>query len=852
MAVYTIYGFGPNDLIGYSGGFPQVGTTITLDPNWSAPTDAYRFDIEDASLVLLLETTDDFFSGDGSRQEEGDDTYKQTLTLRDPSGTVVASGRAYLEDKMTLTGSDGSVIDVYTVEIGGVYVGSIATGQMQPGVTYEVTSSGNTNGAPYSSFVDQSFDLNADNEFTGQDNVNDTLYGGGGNDKLSGLSGDDVLYGGADNDTIVGSEGNDQLFGGSGADIVVGDGQLYDLSFHASGSPITPTTLTITNSADGPITLSQIGTDGSSTNIYVLVEGETYVLATHTETNFVLRDENGFFLDSIEGGLNQTVTYSGTFNDTIYGEVGTDDLRGQMGNDTIYGGNDADTVYGGAGDDLLYGDAGVDTIYGGDDADTIFQSGADIIDGGAGGNDWDTLEMSDGGVSITYTSNESGTFSDDGGLTTGTFSDIERVFGGDGADTIDASATTGWASVYGGGGDDTITGSNNTDVIDSGDGTDTIYAGGGDDTIYFQSGDDVVYAGDGNDVIDDVPGTELDGINIIYGGAGNDSVWTGRGNDTIFGGDGDDGLYGEDGNDVLNGDGGTDVLVGGAGDDTFVVSSGTNYVGDFDMGDANADGFTNDQLDVSGITDADGNPIDYHDVTVGVDPNTGFAMLSFPNGEVMVLYNVTADQVDTGPEMFKIGIPCFTTGTMILTPSGEVPVEMLRPGDLVVTRDNGPQPIVWAGARHLQENELRSMPSLRPVLIQAGDWAGDRGLLVSPQHAISARHSDGSDRFIRATHLARMKGGKVRIANGVKSVTYVHLMFEKHQVIFGNGIASESFYPGRFGLTALGRESLVEVLKLFPDVARLGAAVGYGELARPIARFNDLPRHIRDLSLDTI
>ncbi|MEY2960887.1 MAG: hypothetical protein RLZ60_717, partial [Pseudomonadota bacterium] len=75
------------------------------------------------------------------------------------------------------------------------------------------------------------------------------------------------------------------------------------------------------------------------------------------------------------------------------------------------------------------------------------------------------------------------------------------------------------------------------------------------------------------------------------------------------------------------------------------------------------------------------------------------------------------------------------------------------------------------------------------------------------------------------------------------------LMFEKHQIIYGNGIASESFYPGPWGLTALERESVFEVLRLFPEIGRLGAETGYGQTARPVAKFRDLPESISDMAL---
>ena len=587
MTIYTKVGFAPTALSGLTGNINTVGSTIRLDPNWSASTHGYSFAIEDADLLLLLETTDSFFSGDRNNDEVGDDGYKQTLTLRNPSGQTVASGRAYLEDVYVLRAPDGSEIRLYTVEVGGVFVGTLSDKQLTPGVTYELISASNTDGVSYDTLVSQNFESSQVNTMTG----------------------------------------------------------------------------------------------------------------------------------------------SNTYGDTLYGGIGNDTIISQGGNDTIDGGSGDDTIYYGAGNDLVYGGDGNDRI---DDVDGTQLSGAD-----------------------------------------------------------------------------------------------TVYGGAGNDTAWLG----------------------LDG-DTFYGGTGNDTVYGESGNDTLYGEVGDDWLQGDDGDDTISGGDGNDILVGGAGNDVFVVSSGLDYVGDLDLGDSDLDGRANDQLDVSNLTNANGDPIRTVDVTV-IDDGSGNAKLMFPNGEQLILWGIAPSLVDTGAELFRIGIPCFTTGTMILTPKGEVPIETLRAGDLVVTRDNGPQPIVWCGTRHLTQSDLEASPELRPIRINADLWGNDRELLVSPQHGVYAKTDarGGADTLVRATHLARLKGGKVRIAQGVRNVTYAHLMFEKHQIIYGNGIASESFYPGPWGLTALDRESVFEVLRLFPEISRLGAEMGYGQTARPVAKFRDLPESIRDMSL---
>ncbi len=222
-------------------------------------------------------------------------------------------------------------------------------------------------------------------------------------------------------------------------------------------------------------------------------------------------------------------------------------------------------------------------------------------------------------------------------------------------------------------------------------------------------------------------------------------------------------------------------------------------------------------LNQSNTLDAKGIAVDYSDNT-----QFGDGSLSF-TGNV----DLTADNT---------GVVCFTTGTMILTPQGERPIESLKPGDMVTTMDNGPQPIVWIGSTPLSGRQLCAQPNLRPIHINAGVLGVDRPLLVSPQHGVLL---PGSDILVRATHLHRFVGG-TRVALGKQEVTYFHMMFERHQIVFSNGSASESLYPGPMALQAMNAEARAEIDALFPRV--LGMSVRdevsrlYGDTARDVVR----------------
>jgi hypothetical protein len=348
--------------------------------------------------------------------------------------------------------------------------------------------------------------------------------------------------------------------------------------------------------------------------------------------------------------------------------------------------------------------------------------------------------------------------------------------------------------------------------------------------IFGGAGDDTLDGGDGNDTL-----LGEDGNDLLRGDGGNDQAFGGAGADTLEGGLGDDVLSGGADSDTLTGGDGNDSLTGGAGDDTFVLAQGgdADTVTDFDM--TLSAGRTADQLDVSDLRTPSGDPIAWRDVVVSdtVGDGSGDAVLIFPSGESVVLQGVSPAAIDSKQEMAAVGIPCFTPGTLIETASGLVPVDALRPGDLVRTMDHGYQPIRWVGCRQLDAADLMSHPNLRPVIIRKGALGNRRRICVSPQHAFLL-----NGRLIRAKHLAAGLGGKVaRINQKAQTVTYVHILFDRHEIVFAEGAATESLYPGPMALRGLDLAALAELLTLFPQLAgglchKENTAAIYGRPAR--------------------
>ncbi|WP_304951118.1 Hint domain-containing protein [Sulfitobacter sp.] len=189
--------------------------------------------------------------------------------------------------------------------------------------------------------------------------------------------------------------------------------------------------------------------------------------------------------------------------------------------------------------------------------------------------------------------------------------------------------------------------------------------------------------------------------------------------------------------------------------------------------------------------------------------------------------SIASGTLEDGNGKFYVGntVPCFTAGSLIATAKGETPVEHLKAGDAVITRDHGMQKVSWVGARQLTAAELVVYPHLRPVLITAGALGAgtpERDLIVSPNHRIflsdarSMLHFGQDEVLVAAKHL--VNGDTIRTFTP-PSVQYVHLMFESHQLVLSDGAWTESFQPGVETLQSIGQAQRDEILALFPALS---------------------------------
>ncbi|KPA19922.1 Leukotoxin [Shimia sp. SK013] len=568
--------------------------------------------------------------------------------------------------------------------------------------------------------------------------------------------------------------------------------------------------------------------------------------------------------DSVVAGLGDDTIEGAGGGDTIEGGTGNDVISGNDGDDSLLGGRGDDVISGGSGNDTIDAGAGHDSVDAGEGDDLILgDSASETVGTGTIQTEWSALHMGsadDMDLLVDGASVALGTY---GGAGDPLGSNQVRV-------QVDDADNDGVADSDNQGNPETVNIDGTPQTLDAvavfnaeltfEDGTTEMIT-----AVVFQteSGDiflapEMSFNADAEVMVSqpiqsiELISVEMDSNSVDLAAnrvdftfedgeeAGDDFISAGEGNDTVIGGAGDDTIQGEAGNDSLSGGDGDDFLFGGDGDDVFVVSEGHDTIKDFNAGNSGAlgDGDTtnNDFVDLSGHydnlsemnadLDDDGilnqsNVVDTHGRAVDYSDNSQFG-----DGSLTFFGDAQLTTDNTG-------VVCFTTGTGILTPEGERAVEDLRAGDVVCTADNGPQPIVWIGSTTLSHAELLANPKLMPVFVSAQTLGSERSLLVSPQHGLILPGTD--DTLVRATHLNRFMPGS-RVARGKRGVTYVHMMFEDHQIVFSNGYPSESLFPGPMALQAMAPDTSAEIEALFPGLlgcdSRLATVSVYGKTAR--------------------
>jgi Ca2+-binding RTX toxin-like protein len=467
--------------------------------------------------------------------------------------------------------------------------------------------------------------------------------------------------------------------------------------------------------------------------------------------------------DSIDGGDGNDTIDGGAGSDTIDGEGGNDSLSGGAGNDEIVGGAGDDTLIGGDGDDTLIDDADHSSMSGGDGNDELYANGkGSTLDGGAGSD------------TIAGSSEEDVIF---GGA------DNDKIYANEGNDTVDGG--DGHDRIEGGKGDDVITGGAGNDTITASEGKNTLEGGSGNDTLVGGKDEDSIHGGSGADRIDGG-----DGNDTLVGGNGNDTILAREGDDNLRGGAGNDELYAMSGKNTLEGGEGDDSLFSGSGSDTFVIRDGHGNDTIFGFNPA-TDKVAFDMNEMA----------TYQDVLNRMTQDGSDTLITFDNGDVLRFSGKSPGQFSSSNFAYSAGPVCLHAGTPILTERGNIPIEELRPDDILWTKDHGWQAIrlVVLETMVFKHRNDRS----KPVLIPAGALGPDSpqtDLIVSPQHRILHVFSgSGEEVLVPAIKLVGQNG--TRQMRGRKKALYLNVVMERHSIIQAAGCWVESMLVTRRSLS---------------------------------------------------
>ena len=421
--------------------------------------------------------------------------------------------------------------------------------------------------------------------------------------QIEGTFGANVLNGMGGNDVLAGIGGGDALIGGAGADefqftvyelaqaqlaaplfshvtdFDQGNGGIYNA---AEGDQINFNHLLAASAAGQPVeTIVRAVAEGTGTTLQVDYDGPT------NGTNWVTLA----YLDGVAAGetLNVIVDSSqpAGVNITVAAADAPQALTGTPNVDTLIGGTGNDILTGLESNDIMIGGLGDDLYYVQDTGDVIVEKPGEGLDSVIA---YATYTLPDH-VEAVYTLACGGA----------TGNELDNL--------IDGAYASSSQTLSGGGGNDTIYGTSDSDFLFGGAGNDALYGLGGFDYMFGGPGNDAYFVdqpeptmenpGEGIDTVyasvnttlaSDVEilipygaadgGSGNDGDNVLFGGNGTVGLTLdgGNGNDWIYGSNFDDTLIGNNGNDFMWGFAGNDTMQGGLGDDVYIVEQGGDQV----------------------------------------------------------------------------------------------------------------------------------------------------------------------------------------------------------------------------------------------------------------------------------
>lgn len=190
-------------------------------------------------------------------------------------------------------------------------------------------------------------------------------------------------------------------------------------------------------------------------------------------------------------------------------------------------------------------------------------------------------------------------------------------------------------------------------------------------------------------------------------------------------------------------------------------------------------------------------------------------------------------------------------GANVRTPCGDRRIEMVRPGDMIVTRTRGLLPVRMVWKRSVTQDQIRNDPDLAPIRFRPralGPMMPAREILVAPGHHVLVPgfrlfgEPDDASVLVQAREIAGVSDS-VYVDRAQERVEYYHMVFDSHQVFTVNGMPVESFLPDAGALALLGPELREDLTRQFPQLKREPGAYPPAEY-RIATGIEYLPHHV--------
>jgi len=200
-------------------------------------------------------------------------------------------------------------------------------------------------------------------------------------------------------------------------------------------------------------------------------------------------------------------------------------------------------------------------------------------------------------------------------------------------------------------------------------------------------------------------------------------------------------------------------------------------------------------------------------------------------------------KISEGGSLSRTGAFGLCAGAHLRTPCGPRRIENMRKGDLVVTRDNGLQPVRMVWSRTIPASDLAADPSLAPIVLKPraiGPMMPQQDLRVGAAHRVLVPGwrlldmPETSACFVTARDLAGISDGAF-VDRSEADVTFYNVVFDNHQVFSANGLPVESFLPCPSTMCGMERGVTEVITRLFPELAKSPSSYPPAEYPTPQA-----------------